>query len=249
MGQRILTTDITGNRSLPFTKDSLDFLQDTYIGDAVSAFRSQVTNYQNNTVYRVYGFDITSDTGTEITFTSGVLFYNDEFFSISGTTVAYADTPVFKINTAFAAFDPTEFRPTGTGSFNVHQIRTLVVEDDTSGSGISDVANLEGIFRVLEQSLGGWDMTVTSSITLPLPDVIQKSNSFTWEVIVYTNTQDNLYKISHPDSTTFIPSGAARLAASVDDIVVERRAGAFFDDAAFNDAGVQRGVIYYTYKY
>lgn len=248
MARRILTGDITGNKSLPLTKDSLDFLQDTYLEDAASAFRSQISNYQNNIVYRVYGFDITQTVST-IDFTSGVLFYNGQFFAVSAplAPINIADTAVFKINTSFAAFDPTEFRPAGAGSFNVHQIQTIVIEDDVSGGGISDVSDLGGIIREFVQEIGSWNMSTTPNVVKTIPAEVQKGKIRGIEIIIQNDSIDTFYPINYFSTLNNLPSGYY-FYNIVNDLRISRNSGSTFDSSDFSGT-TNRGFITYSYEY
>ena len=254
MGNRVLTSDITGNKSLPVTKDTLDFLQNTYLEDAATVFRSQITDYQANTVYRVYGFsyEVVPPGGPgfpTLNYTDGVLFYNNEFFSISGGSLIVTDTAVFKINTAFATFDPTEFRPSGAGSFNVHQIKTIIIEDGSSGSGIFDVLNIRGIKKVISQNIGAWNMTTTANITLPIPDEVKNGIYLSHSVQINDDNSEIISPIDFPRDTDYIPSGRSQLIGFSSDLFIERKSDGIFNNLAYDNGIVNRGVITYIYEY
>jgi len=250
MGNRILTDDIVSNISLPFTKDSLDFIQNAYKSDIASAFIAQIEDYQINTVYRAYGFDYDLS-GGEITFTDGVLFYNGEFYGITGVSnLPIADTPVFQINTDFAPFDPTELRPAGTGAFDVHQIQTFVVQDGTSGSGVGDVENIDGLVRYKTVNIGPWDMNNTAFVTLTFPDEVKKGVFQSVEAVITNDAGTTDFPLDYLTVPNPVPGATWNANKSTEELSLFVIDGSFFKtNSSFSGGVANRGILTYKYKY
>lgn len=168
MGYRLLTDDIVGVVNLPITKNTLNFLQDAYTSETVALAKSMIYNYEANKVYRLDGFQTTLSGTADWTWTEGVLLYNDEIFFIeSGAlTTGVGEVLTIIINTSFLGTDPVEFRPSGSGSFNVHQIKTMDVVSAVTGSNVFDVSAIRGIIRTEKIEIGTWNMNTTANFTV-----------------------------------------------------------------------------------
>lgn len=250
MSDRILTSNITGAINFPFTKISLDFLQDAYLSEINALAKSKIDNYQINTVYRLDGFQVTL-AASVYTWTAGTLFYNDEIFFIDAGTIAQGvgEVLILNIATTFLGTDPVAFRPSGSGSFNVHQTKSFVATSGTTGTGVSDADNVIGIIKTMILEIGAWDMDVTSTalVLIELPVIKIKSIN----VLIYQNGGGLAYPINYSSSGGgWLPNGSFTLDEAVPGTTrcdLERRGTGFFDSTSFNGAS-NRGIVHVEYE-
>jgi hypothetical protein len=252
MSDRILTSNITGAINFPFTKISLDFLQDAYLSEINALAKSKIDNYQINTVYRLDGFQV--DLSASVyTWTAGTLFYNDEIFFIDAGTVAQGvgEVLILNIATTFLGTDPVAFRPSGSGSFNVHQTKSFVATSGTTGTGVSDADNVIGITKTMFLEIGTWDMQNVSDKLVLINLYISQIRSV--DVLIIDDSLAGSYPINFTtNSQGWLPGGYFLLEQPTLGVPITRcdmsaNPTGYFIGTSFNGAA-NRGFIKVTYE-
>ena len=253
MGYRLLTDDIVGVVNLPITKNTLNFLQDAYTSETVALAKSMIYNYEANKVYRLDGFQTTLSGTADWTWTEGTLLYNDEIFFIeSGAlTTGVGEVLTIIINTSFLGTDPVEFRPSGSGSFNVHQIKTMDVVSAVTGSNVFDVSEIRGIVRTEKIEIGTWNMNTTATRTVV--SALFFPNQIVGVEVVINSDDDFFYNLYHANSASSWQSSGhiiwySEVSTRITKFDMERNpTSSFQSQANFSGAG-NRGYINVSYE-
>lgn len=140
--RKIDTSFITTGVGMPIKSGTLDHLQLSY-QEALSALAQNIVgNYTTNKVYILTGC-VNTGVLPVYNISSGYVFYNGEVFFVPAASFTAANTAVFdSIQTTYftgVTSDPVEFTDGNTHS--VHQIRQIIIADNTSGSGLTDYAD------------------------------------------------------------------------------------------------------------
>jgi hypothetical protein len=211
--------------------------------------KSLIDNYQINTVYRLNGFEVTGGNA----WTSGALFYNGEIFLINGGSVAIGggQTLILNIVTEFLPTDPVEYLPSGSGSFNTHQIRLMACVSGVSGSGVADVSNVKGILKTMVLEIGSWDMDSVETKFVDIPLFLKQIKSV--DVLIFIDSLGFSQKIDYSDPVGWLPSGSLSLrhviiGEKLTRCRLERRPGGYFDDNFFDNTEINRGFITVQYE-
>jgi hypothetical protein len=142
--KKILTNNIVTPVKQPFTRTSLEYIQDAYttsldyISNAPSIIKPAYLNgvfpqiiFGNNLNY-AFGY-YSTDIGA-IKFNGNIYYSPGSFFSTTGVPVVY-------IVTEYASTDPVQL--SDGSSANVHQNKTIIITGGTAGIGGADNASLE----------------------------------------------------------------------------------------------------------
>ena len=253
MSDRILTSNITGAINFPFTKVSLDFLQDAYLSEINALAKSKIDNYQINTVYRLDGFQVTL-AASVYTWTEGTLFYNNEIFFIDAGTIAQGvgEVLILNIATTYLGTDPVAFRPSGSGSFNVHQTKSFVATSGTTGTGVFDADNVIGITKSKKIEIGTWDMNAISGVVLFIDIPVDKILNI--ECIISGNagtTGKRKLEYSSASFSSNQPSGGVYFEENTPTstrVELDATSGTVFTTSASYAGTSNRGFIYVEYE-
>jgi len=137
--KRLDTSAISASVAMPVKSGTLEFLQDAYKEGLQGVVKSFLDVELPNTIYVLQGCKNTGS-GANYILSDGILYLNGEIFQFAATTFtlvglekAYAriETTQFTVNA-----DPVQF--TDGIPRNVHNVRTLVVENTITSSGLPE---------------------------------------------------------------------------------------------------------------
>ena len=142
--RKINTSNVNNTVGMPIKSGSIDHLQLAY-QEALTALTNSIIGRLPDTsnCYVLYGC-VNTGSGSTYTISAGAIYYNGEIYLVSAAsfTVAGGQTAVLSFSTTYYSTnaDPVTF--TDGVARNVHQIRSIAIAAATSGSGISDFANI-----------------------------------------------------------------------------------------------------------
>lgn len=138
--KRILTNNIVENtRRQPFNKASLEHIQEGFI----EIFTALVKNFTENTTdyFRLHGLVDSDADPTDWDISAGAVWFDGEVYLVDAFAGSHgSDVPVLTIDTTYRAGDPVTFSDNNT--FNVHEIKKMVITLAASGSGDVDYEDL-----------------------------------------------------------------------------------------------------------
>ena len=142
--KKLDTSSVAGTTGLPIKSGTLQHLQAAYIEDFQDIIKGILgLDIASSTPYVLQGCIRSSSTST-FSVTAGIIYYQGEIFRVPATAShTYSGVPVVTLTTAFftaANADPVLF--TDLVNRSVHQIRTMVISDGTSGTTTFDYADL-----------------------------------------------------------------------------------------------------------
>lgn len=250
MGNRILTDNIAGAINMPFTKRSLDFLQDSILPAFYEYIKSTIPNYETNKVYVINGFVVSEPglVGQPYSWTDGLLFYNNEAYFVEANTIiaGVGETLILTVATNFLNTDPVTFKPDGSGSFNVHQIKTILPTNGVSGTGISDWNEI--IFKEETKifDIGAWNMQTTNEKVIDISSIFFQGSNILDISVMITDDYNVQRKLDGSDIGTFAVVGGWKIEYS--NLILVRNAAGLFNSSNYSNTLINRGKVYITYK-
>ena len=142
--RKINTSNVNNTVGMPIKSGSIDHLQLAY-QEALTALANSIIGRLPDTsnCYVLYGC-VNTGSGLNFIISAGAIYYNSEIYLVDAITftAASGQTAVLNFSTTYYSTnaDPVTF--TDGVARNVHQIRSIAIAAATSGSGISDFANI-----------------------------------------------------------------------------------------------------------
>lgn len=139
--KKISTANITTAVGMPIKSGSLQHIQSAYQEALDALAKNALGSVDPTKVYVLWGCVDTGPGSTYYVISEGAVYYNGEIYYVpavaisSGYAVANIDTSYFSAANA----DPVQF--TDGISYNVHEIRQMVITDAAPGSGVADFDN------------------------------------------------------------------------------------------------------------
>lgn len=257
--KKIITGNIAPGQNLPGTKGVLDHLQLAY-QEAIQALARLLTGnsmVNDGNIYILAGCVLA--TGGTTSVSNGYLYYDGEiYFCAGGSWTPLVDTIVATISTAYA--DATPLKYSNGNSFPTLAIRTIIINDAVSGSGIADFGNWIKPGKNINNlntkivNIGDWDMDGTVEVIVAHGCSNLKIRGV--EVIIFTDNgvtisfgslaNGNTFSLNSCGATESTPQGGI-VGMSATEIVLSRLTGGLFDSASFNQTSYNRGYLKITY--
>ena len=173
---------------------------------------------------------------------------NEVFIVQSVDTAGYSDIPVLKTDFRNdGSLDPITFSDGTTGS--VHNIRLYKIEDDVTGSGVVDYADLVFLndqrLRTKIVNIGDWDMDATSSVTVA--HGLTSTDIRTISVMIREDSPGLTVTPLNFDGAGTGDTVAGRFYVAGTNIELTRLTGGAFDTTSYNATSYNRGYITIQY--
>jgi hypothetical protein len=153
--RKLKTSDITTSVAMPIKSGTLDHIQAAYAEAVAEAIKGLAgPNYSGATMYILNGL-VNSGIYPNYNITAGSVFYNGEVYLVDAAnfTLAGGQFAVCKIvttNLVGPNADAVQFN--NGNSYNVHEIRKVVLSADLGGSGISNYVDGQRINANIPQA-------------------------------------------------------------------------------------------------
>jgi hypothetical protein len=143
--KKLLTSYVSTGVGQPIKSGSLEHIQNAYTEAIEATVKGIIGDGYDATKYYVLNGLVNTGTYPNYNVTAGAIFYNGEIFLVDAfaLSVTSPNVAVGTITTSFVSaptYDPVEF--TDGVDRNVHQVKTIVFGEDTSGSGNVDFEDL-----------------------------------------------------------------------------------------------------------
>lgn len=136
--KKVLSNNIAATQAQPYIQKTHEWYTAMTQEATESLARCVVKDNSDFTI--LYGCENTGILPA-VTISAGAVFYNGEMYLCPAfSTLTIVDTIVGTITTSYSSVDPILF--TDNNSYNVHQVKTIVWSDSTSGSGDVDFLDL-----------------------------------------------------------------------------------------------------------
>ncbi len=238
----------TATKGQPLLNNSLEWIQGTLRSMIGNLSRTIVgkDNFDTNQFVVLYGMELT---GTVIA--AGAVYNpaNNEVFIVQSVdTAGYSDIPVLKTDFRNdGSLDPITFSDGTTGS--VHNIRLYKIEDDVTGSGVVDYADLVFLndqrLRTKIVNIGDWDMDATSSVTVA--HGLTSTDIRTISVMIREDSPGLTVTPLNFDGAGTGDTVAGRFYVAGTNIELTRLTGGAFDTTSYNATSYNRGYITIQY--
>jgi len=138
--KKLDVSSVTDSARFPIKSGTLAFLQQAY-GEALEGIIISLIGptYNTTTMYVLSGC-VNTGSGSNYTISGGYVFFNGEIYSVpsTGFSTTGTDVPVFVLYVGqfTTNADPVTF--TDSSVKNVHNVRQVLVQSGSSGSGLAD---------------------------------------------------------------------------------------------------------------
>lgn len=185
--KRTLKLSTTTKRQ-PFLGETFNHIYESILETADALARGLVGNYSTGDVVILYGCTLTgftSGAANPWATTAGAIFYNGEVYLVPASSGVFSGVNVLvgTITTTYRAGDPVQL--SDLSSANQHEIRTIVLNQGASGSGIGNYTNYRNVLRlpalmiaddtgVTISATAAWVLLTTMTYTTPNDGLTRK---------------------------------------------------------------------------
>jgi len=246
--KNVLATGITSSSQQPYTKKTHEWYNDMTKEVAEAFVKSLIpSSWYTGKLVILNGCELTGTNPSLRTIAEGWVWYDGEIFRVeSGEfTTTGLEIGIWSISTNAdnLIFSDGASKP-------VTQERTFVMSNGLSGSGLfdeTDVDVIKPLTNTLYIEIGEWKMADDSAKTVDMSSIIDDTHKIAGIDCVIHKTGGSIRKLEYVNPSTFASEGSFSFVnGTTKEIYLYRKAAGIFDDASYNDAGVNRGYISVT---
>lgn len=161
-----IITDITGGNKAPFSKRSLEHLNEMTSELGTQVLSAITNNKMDSNVIILSGCEITGSQPGVISYTAGTIYYLGDIYNVDANgslTINIGEVGVWEIIDTTITGDPATFSDTNTYDF--HRIRKMRLVSGTTGSGLADYDDAKLFNKIQQGLLFGTPVGNTANIT------------------------------------------------------------------------------------
>ena len=142
--KKLITSSVTSTSRQPLLGRSITHITEGYVEAFNSVMKQIIRDYTTNDVVIIEGLIDTGTAGVNYNISAGSVYYNGEIYQVAADSGTFAGTvAVLTETTTYQSGDPVT--NTDGSLVNVHQIKTMVISNATTGSGTKDYLSCKKI--------------------------------------------------------------------------------------------------------
>ncbi len=161
-----ILSDITGGNKAPFSKRSLEHLNEMSSELGESLFNGIANETSISEFIILTGCEITGSQPGVISYTAGEIFYQGNIYKVDANaslTINIGEVATWAYDDSYITGDPATYSDTNT--YNFHRIRKMKLVSATTGSNIIDYNDVKLYHKFQQGGFLGTSIAVTPNIT------------------------------------------------------------------------------------